>query len=256
MDETFSRLLEKHDLAARADRLASLLRNCILLRTLPRESTTELRVGESRIGGSPDLPSTLSWPTNDSGPLAFLAQVDLLATCPHAAAHELPDRGFLWVFYDALNEPWGAELSDAGGWSILYWDGDSSGLQRRDPPAEVSDECSLPACAIVFETANSLPRQLGLSRAEEERYRALLESLEEARTGTHQMLGFANPIQGEMTSELPAEQPTDRTLLLQLESDQNAAMMWGDSGRLYFWVPKEDLKRGQFERAWTILQCY
>jgi uncharacterized protein YwqG len=42
-------------------------------------------------------------------------------------------------------------------------------------------------------------------------------------------------------------------LLLQLDSDD--AWMWGDCGRLYFWVHEADLARGDFSRAWMVLQC-
>jgi uncharacterized protein YwqG len=33
-------------------------------------------------------------------------------------------------------------------------------------------------------------------------------------------------------------------------------MMWGDGGRLYFWIPRESLAQRRFEDVWMILQCY
>jgi uncharacterized protein YwqG len=48
----------------------------------------------------------------------------------------------------------------------------------------------------------------------------------------------------------------DWRLLLQVDSDENATMMWGDTGRVYFWMRDEDLRAARFERVWTILQCY
>lgn len=44
-------------------------------------------------------------------------------------------------------------------------------------------------------------------------------------------------------------------LLLQIDSDDNAGMMWGDVGRLYVWIRRDDLKRRDFSRAWVVLQC-
>lgn len=32
-------------------------------------------------------------------------------------------------------------------------------------------------------------------------------------------------------------------------------MMWGDLGRLYFWIRDDDLAARRFEKAWLILQC-
>jgi uncharacterized protein YwqG len=44
-------------------------------------------------------------------------------------------------------------------------------------------------------------------------------------------------------------------LLLQVDSDDRASMMWADLGRVYFWIREEDLRERRFERAWAILQC-
>ena len=32
-------------------------------------------------------------------------------------------------------------------------------------------------------------------------------------------------------------------------------MMWGDCGRLYFWIRQQDLASKAFEKSWMILQC-
>ena len=31
--------------------------------------------------------------------------------------------------------------------------------------------------------------------------------------------------------------------------------MWGDCGRLYFWIRQEDLRRCVFDNVWMLLQC-
>ena len=31
--------------------------------------------------------------------------------------------------------------------------------------------------------------------------------------------------------------------------------MWGDCGCIYFWLKKQDLAAGNFDRVWLILQC-
>lgn len=55
----------------------------------------------------------------------------------------------------------------------------------------------------------------------------------------------------------------DWTLLLQLDTDDfedlpeagGNVMIWGDYGRLYFWIRKQDLAARDFSRVWTILEC-
>jgi uncharacterized protein YwqG len=116
-----------------------------------------------------------------------------------------------------------------------------------------------------------------LELEDEEVYDNFLESYAGSET-EHQLLGLPRPIQGEM--ELECQLVTnglytgdasgykdprrktlepgaiDWTLLLQVDSDDNAGMMWGDLGRLYFWVRRQDLASRNFDKVWTILQCY
>lgn len=94
----------------------------------------------------------------------------------------------------------------------------------------------------------------------------------------HQLLGWPTLIQNEM--ELECQMVTngiymgdtsghkhlrraelekskqDWTLLLQVDSDDDAQMMWGDAGMLYFWIRRQDLERAVFDSVWCILQCY
>jgi uncharacterized protein YwqG len=102
--------------------------------------------------------------------------------------------------------------------------------------------------------------------------------------GTSRLLGNSDNIQGPMraqcalaswatghqtgppqASERSAEQMTalaqqaasEWELLLQLDSHENeAGMMWGDMGRLYFWINRADLARRDFSQIWQLLQCY
>lgn len=44
--------------------------------------------------------------------------------------------------------------------------------------------------------------------------------------------------------------------LLQLDTDEDGpGWMWGDCGRVYFWMPGEAIQQAQFNKAWMILQC-
>ncbi|HVP71666.1 MAG TPA: YwqG family protein, partial [Gemmatimonadaceae bacterium] len=121
---------------------------------------------------------------------------------------------------------------------------------------------------------------LALSPAEGDAYRSLWEvlGLEPTDGGTaHQVLGHAIPVQGDMqvecqlvTNGLYCGDPSgygdpraaalrpgarDWRLLFQLDSDEGAGLMWGDVGRLYFWMREQDLSDGRFDRAWMQLQC-
>lgn len=94
----------------------------------------------------------------------------------------------------------------------------------------------------------------------------------------HQIGGYSNNIQGDMQLEaqlvmnglncgdgsgysdprakvLEASRD-DWQLLLQLDSDEERGQfMWGDCGRLYFWIRKQDLAKADFSHVWMSLQC-
>ena len=103
----------------------------------------------------------------------------------------------------------------------------------------------------------------------------LLESSGEI---TDKLFGYPNLIQGDIflesqlvTNGLYCGNPSsykdpkakelrqgvsDWMLLLQIDSDDNADMQWGDVGRVYFTIKKQDLQNRNFDAAWSVFQCY
>lgn len=48
----------------------------------------------------------------------------------------------------------------------------------------------------------------------------------------------------------------DWRLLLQIDTDEDGpGWMWGDVGRIYFWVKEQDLRSLRFDDAWLVFQC-
>ena len=54
----------------------------------------------------------------------------------------------------------------------------------------------------------------------------------------------------------PPERADGWQLVLQIDSDTEVGMEWGDVGRLYVCARKEDVAAGRFDRCWTVMQCY
>jgi uncharacterized protein YwqG len=48
----------------------------------------------------------------------------------------------------------------------------------------------------------------------------------------------------------------DWLLLLQLDSDGTADVLWGDVGMLYFWIRRQDLQEQRFDKVWMTMQCH
>jgi hypothetical protein len=96
-------------------------------------------------------------------------------------------------------------------------------------------------------------------------------------SGGHRLLGHPDPVQTDVEGEAAtlAHCRTDKEwrtwmrpgrekdiqrlarkwrLLLQLDSDSNAGMMWGDVGALYFMIPERSLAKGRWEDVQLVLQ--
>jgi uncharacterized protein YwqG len=103
---------------------------CLRFRThLIQEN--DLRVGSSKLGGSPDLPIGIPWPTWHGRPLDFLLQLDLTEIPRNLAEDLLPERGWIYFFYDIERNTWGYDVSHRGSWRVVFFDGDRKTLAPK-----------------------------------------------------------------------------------------------------------------------------
>jgi len=87
-----------------------------------------------------------------------------------------------------------------------------------------------------------------------------LEAFYENETLHHQLLSHPFQIQGDLLWECQqdtgyARDPTDWRLLLQIDTDDDAGVMWGDVGILYFYIPQQALAARDFSQVHLIMQC-
>lgn len=248
--------------------------------------------GRTRFGGDPDLPAETPWPEWENGPLAFICQIALDDVAPLDPEGALPASGSLAFFYDAEGvRPdgeggiWGFDPKDAGGARVLHVDGELSRRSRPSDDGGVVEERSLRAEGALTIPPSGSPEieAIELGRDEADRYLDLEEAVERLRgyqdefDVIHQLLGHPDQIQGDMKLECQLvtnglycgdssgyEDPraaelergaADWRLLLQVASDEDAGAMWGDLGRLYYWVREQDLRRQAFDASWLVLQC-
>lgn len=199
----------------------------------------------------------------------------------------MPREGRLLFFYDAEQSTWGFDPADRGSWLVLYI-GSETATVTTMPPQGLSEAARYKRKDVAPTVARSVPsyERVGgydenLSEAEFDEINDFFSAIEEeAAAGgpLHQLFGWPSPIQGDemeresqfasngvdcgdansdqhpRASEL-APGAAEWRLLLQIDSDDETGMMWGDVGRLYFWVRKDDAKRCDFSNAWMVLQC-
>ena len=238
----------------------------------------------SHLGGLPSLSNQQAWPTWKGKSLSFLGQVRLDALPSGPASDLLPREGLLLFFYDPLQGTWGFDPADAGSWRVLYLPELPAEKSSIEFPADLPEEgryVSVPVGGRAFLDLPSL-EELDAARTgvPDEDSDGLWEVHTQHREGhgpLHQLLGYSSPVQGDMKLEVQLvtnglyvgdasgyEDPRRKELeagairwrlLLQIDSDDRAGMMWGDMGRLYFWITEQDLEARRFDNVWMVLQC-
>jgi uncharacterized protein YwqG len=267
-----------------ADKLSALAQEAVRFTTQPAAEGTGAAVGVSRLGGAPDLPEGFAWPLWKQRPLTFLGQLNLGDVSRFSCCAPLPQSGILSLFYDPEQEAWGFDPRDRGSW-LVHYEPNITVLRSTPSQGEASVApfvpCSLsPVEVLTLPEPDSLAvEDLDLSSQDRDRYYGVLDAWHEdwVDEPKHQLLGHPSAIQGEMQLECQLvtnglfcgdpsgyEDPRAASLrpgarewrlLLQLDSDDHAEMMWGDAGRLYFWLTQDALRRRAFREAWMILQC-
>jgi len=247
---------------------------------LPRADGAHL----SRLGGLPVLPAELAWPAWQGTPLAFLCQLDLSEIPAACERRGLPDTGILYFFYCQNQETWGFSPQDKGSWQVLYTPRPAADCTERSAPDGLARECIYPVKPLAFAPVLTYPdwqdervAALHLNDRQGDEYGELSTAVFGSEPA-HHLFGYPTPVQdNDMDLECqlvshglycgdPAGYQTPEareleggraewTLLLQLDSDDDAGMMWGDCGMLYFWIKESDLRQSRFEECWMILQC-
>jgi uncharacterized protein YwqG len=226
--------------------------------------------------------------TADPAPLAFIAQVDLAEVWRAGLVdRDILREGRLLFFYDVGQRPGGYKPMDIAGARIIYDTTPAEGLKRLLPPPEVvelADDAVFPALRCVLHGAVSPPfygspdwDACSLKENSDETVRDWWNDVT-ADGHDHRIGGHPLQIQGDMqtecalvskgldlgdgtawTTEAAQRFKPDAVnwmLLMQIASDEEGDMMWGDVGNLYVWIHREALRARRFEEARVVLQCY
>ena len=270
-------LLETHGLTRLAETVKSIPQPSLrLIATEPTEAAL------SRLGGQPNLPTEAEWPTMEDWPLAFIAQIDL-ATLPEIPGLLLPRSGTLHFFYDGEDGGYDPKNKDAC--RVLYSPQPLASLPLHPFPEDDLEYrfvgVGLQPEAIeqtIPDLEDATMATLDLSIDERGAYFDLTIDWEESHPSVlHRMGGFPDCIQGDpklgaqlVSHDLYCGDQTgwkigkerglfpgaaEWLLLLQVDSEEAAEMMWGDGGRLYYLIKKDDLAALRFDQTRLVLQC-
>ena len=228
----------------------------------------------------------------ENRPLSFLMQINCEEVHKYDKESLLPEEGMLYFFYELFTMTWGFSPQDRGSAKVLYYDGKIEDLVSTDFPEDMEKDCIILESKIDFESMNDYPIDFldyyDVDDSDEEMERKEKEfekDLEELgyKADTTKLLGHPELIQGEYWEECEGvarkniyygsapikygsdevkksikENAKDWILLMQVSELEigDYGLYFGDSGKIYFNIRKEDLKNKNFDNVWLILQCY
>jgi uncharacterized protein YwqG len=258
-----------------ADPLQRLLRPSVRLTVESASSDAA-----TRLGGTPNLPADIPWPSQEDGrPFSFIAQVNLSQLEP-VDDLPLPRLGSLFFFYDTVEQPWGFDPKNNNGFKVVYSTTNLISNALRRQPDGLDEGSLFKGFSLLPKTEITAPgwnhaalESLHLSQAESDAYSELFHP----EGIIHRIGGYADEIQGSLTLEAELVSngiycgnpkgyeeakrrglgpgAADWRLLLQIDSEEDAGMMWGDVGRIYFQIREQDVKDLKFDRVHVALQC-
>lgn len=225
-------------------------------------------------------------------PLSFLMQINCEEVHKYDKESLLPEKGMLYFFYELFTMTWGFSPQDKGSAKVFYYDGNTEELVSTDFPKDMDKDSIIPESKINFESMNDYPIDYydcyDVDDSDEEmdrKEKELEKELDELgyKADTTKLLGHPELIQGEYWEECEGvagkniyygsapikygsdeikksikENAKDWILLMQMSELEigDYGLYFGDSGKIYFNIRKEDLKNKNFDDVWLILQCY
>lgn len=228
----------------------------------------------------------------ENRPLSFLMQINCEEVHKYDKESLLPEKGMLYFFYELFTMTWGFSPQDRGSAKVFYYDGEIEDLVPADFPEDIEKDCIIPESKIDFESMNDYPIDFldyyDVDDSDEEMERKEKEFEKELdelgyKSDTTKLLGHPELIQGEYWEECEGtarkniyygsapikygsdevkksikENAKDWILLMQISELEigDYGLYFGDSGKIYFNIRKEDLKNKNFDNVWLILQCY
>ncbi len=236
---------------------------------------------KSYLGGDPQLPPAILWPTWKEGRVGFLARISMAQLNRVHPVSWLPNSGALLFFYDMDEQPWGFDPKDRGGCVVLHVPDLPFPV---DPSTAKANTSVLPHKNVAFREVATYPgsdrdiiQKLKLSDDEFNAYLDIAGN-DFAGMSRHQVSGYPAAVQSdnmELECQLASNGlyygdgtgyadprakalsagASDWRLLFQMDTDDDLDLMWGDSCTVYIWVREQYAKAGRFENPWLILQC-
>lgn len=263
--------IKELDWTIESEKITSLIKPCIRIKA---STATNIKKGQSKFGGKPDLEENINWPIKDNRPLAFLGQINF----EELENQELIPEQFknkLIAFFICVNqEDYTGQYPEIHKTIISNTDSIDK-LEKRDYPQELSTAYQFTPKKLAFLNEYSIPSyqhwtidELALNHQDEYLYSDMVgdifnDTFELNYKPGHQIFGYSDAIQGDTnyywaqkklknkndsrrTSTLKTEKKFEQLIQIDLMKD----FLIISDGCAYFGYVKEE-----FDNIQKCIQC-
>ncbi len=231
-------------------------------------------IGKSKIGGQPDLPKGVDWPSEMDKPLGFIAQYNLADLSDYDKENILPSNGLFYIFINPDIK--------SGGWSFRFIYTESKKLTRNNYTAHLNKNKQFKSAKIDFFESYTIPDYENYRITElfeEQNYDyddiincswAATNYIDEFSYNNHQLIGHHRPIQYSVVYDLAKEDlgleylnaeehrkkwpeilelSKSYEILLQIDCSElhTDLSRIGGGGTFYIGIKREDLRKHKFD---------
>ena len=255
----------------------------------------EIKIGDTKLGGVPHLPIEVEWPKDSkSGKhYIFVTQINLKQIESYNLEKKLPEEGILYFFVSQdhwddgvvvfekeiknieIKTPPIEVTNEKKNFFQKIFNLKGHKVLLKEYGVEIFNEYHIPSqdslqIEKILKTKNLIKTPRNIMKEEVYENGLLYDDDENDMTANHHLLGNYNGIQNEYyqlnlidsktrTKKLTLNeinQALEWELLMQIDSDNMLDLNWGDSGKIYFFIHKEDLKNQRFNKVKIIGECY
>lgn len=211
------------------------------IRLIPGSEIGNIVLGNSKMGGIPDLPRGTDWPrSKDNVPLQFVAQINLEELSLYDREKKFPASGMLYFFIEGMEYSEGRVLFSSSKDEIC----------KSSFPTDLPEVLKFKEVKLLFYPYFSIPtdfeeypEKVGMTPEETEGYfNGFSYYFGENDFDLNKVFGYPSIIQSNVLHE-------NEELLLQIGSNDVIDMMWGDAGSIFYIITQEDLRNGVFNKV-------
>ena len=226
----------------------------------------DIPIKSSKIGGIPYWKHSIPYPKISGKVAKLMAQINF-EDLKGLSLEDFPEKGILQFYFPEGDDMWGLTFDESpSNIKVIYHEDttEPSYTSKEIKKASLNDDDGMPyeqPCSLSFSESSEL---LSLSdeyqSSQQYNFDSLSDELndymyDELSNAGSKLGGYAYFTQSDPRAYGEPNKVKDWVLLLQIDTDDEAGIMWGDCGVANWFISREDLKKRDFSKVLFNWDC-